>query len=73
MTSFNHYALGAVADWMRHETPYGRASIEWQSSGGGYSVIVDVPTGATARVELPGQEPHDVGSGTFEYTVARTV
>jgi alpha-L-rhamnosidase len=104
MTSFNHYALGAVADWMHrtvaglaplepgyrrilfrpqpgggltsaaasHETPYGRASIEWQSNDGGYSVTVEVPTGATARVELPGHEPHDVGSGTFEYTVART-
>lgn len=104
MTSFNHYALGAVADWMHrtvaglaplepgyrrllfrpqpgggltsasasHETPYGRASIEWQSNDGGYSVTVEVPTGCTARVELPGQEPHDVGSGTFEYTVART-
>jgi alpha-L-rhamnosidase len=104
MTSFNHYALGAVADWMHrvvagiaplepgyrrilfrpqpgggltsasasHETPYGRASIEWQSNDGGYSVTVEVPTGSTARVELPGREPHDVGSGTFEYTVVRT-
>jgi alpha-L-rhamnosidase len=102
MTSFNHYALGAVADWMhrvvagiaplepgyrrilfrpqpgggltsasaRHETPYGMASITWQSNGTGYTVAIQVPTGATARVELPGQEPRDVGSGTFEYSVA---
>ncbi|MFE4836707.1 family 78 glycoside hydrolase catalytic domain [Arthrobacter sp. NPDC056691] len=104
MTSFNHYALGAVADWMHrtvaglaplepgyrrilfrpqpgggltfasasHETPYGRASIEWHSNDGVYSVTLEVPTGSTARVELPGREPHDVGSGTFEYTVAHT-
>lgn len=103
MTSFNHYALGAVADWMhrvvagiaplepgyrrilfrpqpgggltsasaRHETPYGTASISWRNADGGHSVSVEVPTGATARVELPGQEPREVGSGRFEYTVAQ--
>lgn len=103
MTSFNHYALGAVADWMhrvvagisplepgyrrilfrpqpggglsfasaRHETPYGMASISWRSTGVGHSVTIEVPTGASARVELPGQEPREVGSGRFEYTVTR--
>lgn len=103
MTSFNHYALGAVADWMhrvvagiaplepgyrrilfrpqpgggltsasaRHETPYGTASISWRNADGGHSVSIEVPTGATARVELPGQEPREVGSGRFEYTVAQ--
>ncbi|WP_326493591.1 family 78 glycoside hydrolase catalytic domain [Pseudarthrobacter sp. SL88] len=99
MTSFNHYALGAVADWMhrtvaglaplepgyrrilfrpqpgggltsasaRHETPYGTASIAWETTDDGYTVTVHVPTGTTARVELPGHEPHDVGSGRFDY------
>ena len=103
MTSFNHYALGAVADWMhrvvagiaplepgyrrilfrpqpgggltsasaRHETPYGTASISWRNADGGHSVSIEVPTGATARIELPGQEPREVGSGRFEYTVAQ--
>ncbi|WP_308159819.1 alpha-L-rhamnosidase C-terminal domain-containing protein [Arthrobacter sp. ISL-5] len=103
MTSFNHYALGAVADWMhrvvagiaplepgyrrilfrpqpgggltsasaRHETPYGTAAISWRNADGGHSVSTEVPTGATARVELPGQEPREVGSGRFEYTVAQ--
>lgn len=103
MTSFNHYALGAVADWMhrvvagiaplepgyrrilfrpqpgggltsaaaRHETPYGTASISWRNADGGHSVSIEVPTGATARVELPGQVPREVGSGRFEYTVAQ--
>jgi alpha-L-rhamnosidase len=101
MTSFNHYALGAVADWMHrsvaglaplepgyrrilfrprpggglssasaaHETPYGRASISWKRNGTGHSVEIEVPTGTTARVELPGRAAADVGPGRFEYTV----
>ncbi|WP_350001126.1 glycoside hydrolase family 78 protein [Pseudarthrobacter sp. WHRI 8279] len=101
MTSFNHYALGAVADWMHrsvaglaplepgyrrilfrpqpggglssasaaHETPYGRASISWKRDGSGHSVEIEVPTGTTARVELPGRAPADVGPGRFEYVV----
>lgn len=101
MTSFNHYALGAVADWMhrvvagisplepgyrkilfkpqpggqlthasaRHETPYGTASISWALGTGGLNVQVNVPTGCTAHVELPGQTPFEVGSGTFSYAV----
>lgn len=104
MTSFNHYALGAVADWMhrevagispleagyrkflfrprpgggltsasaRHETPYGMASISWQqTTDGGHGVSIEVPTGTTARLELPGQEPPEVGSGRFGYTIVQ--
>jgi len=102
MTSFNHYALGAVADWMHrtvaglaplepgyrkilfrpqpgggltfasasHETPYGKAAISWRSSDEGHTVEIEVPTGTTARVELPGQDPVEVGPGTFNYTAA---
>ncbi|MFF1883012.1 family 78 glycoside hydrolase catalytic domain [Pseudarthrobacter sp. NPDC058196] len=102
MTSFNHYALGAVADWMhrvvagiapldpgyrrilfkpqpggglthasaRHETPYGSAAISWRVSNTGLDVTIEVPTGTTARIELPGQPPVEVGSGTFRYEVA---
>jgi alpha-L-rhamnosidase len=55
----------------RNETPYATASISWQSGDDGYTVAVEVPTGATARVQLPGQEPREVGSGKFDYTVAR--
>lgn len=101
MTSFNHYALGAVADWMhrivagisllepgyrkilfkprpggnlthasaRHETPYGTAGISWTLKRAGLEVKVQVPTGSTARVELPGQEPLEIGPGTFTYVV----
>jgi alpha-L-rhamnosidase len=99
MTSFNHYALGAVADWLhrvvagiapaepgyrrirfapqpgggltsasaRHETPYGLASIAWRIEGDRLTVEVVVPTGATAVVELPGQEPVEVGSGEHRF------
>ncbi len=99
MTSFNHYALGAVADWMhrvvaglaplepgyrkilvkpqpggglswasaRHETPYGTASVQWRIDDGDLTVVVEIPTGTTARVELPGQDPLDVGSGRHEF------
>ncbi|MFK4640407.1 family 78 glycoside hydrolase catalytic domain [Paenarthrobacter histidinolovorans] len=101
MTSFNHYALGAVADWIhrvvaglaplepgyrkilvrpqpggglswasaRHETPYGTASVQWKIDDGHLSAVVDIPTGTTARVELPGQEPLEVGSGCHEFGV----
>lgn len=101
MTSFNHYALGAVADWMhrtvaglapaaagyrsilfrpqpgggfthasaKHETPYGLASIEWRIVEGSLAVDVVVPTGADAVVQLPGQEPVSVGSGSHSFTV----
>lgn len=100
MTSFNHYALGAVADWLHrvvagisaaepgyrvirfaprpgggltrasaaHETPYGRASIEWTIADGTLTTTVVVPTGTTAVVELPGQDTTQVSSGTHVFT-----
>ena len=104
MTSFNHYALGAVADWLHrvvagisaatpgyrsirfapqpggglthasasHETPYGRASIAWSIEGDTLTVEVVVPTGSDATVELPGEAPVAVGSGTHSFTSAHT-
>ncbi|TFD61282.1 alpha-L-rhamnosidase [Cryobacterium sp. Hh7] len=100
MTSFNHYALGSVADWMHrvvagieptspgyrtirfaprpggdftsasaaHETPYGRASIAWTLDGETLSVTVDVPTGTTAVVDVPGLKVYTVESGRHETT-----
>jgi alpha-L-rhamnosidase len=100
MTSFNHYALGAVADWMhrvvagiapasagyreilvkpqpggglasasaRHLTPYGELSIAWMLDAGSLTVDLVVPTGSTARVELPGREPFAVASGVHRFT-----
>ncbi|WP_346618422.1 glycoside hydrolase family 78 protein [Blastococcus montanus] len=103
MTSFNHYALGAVADWLhrvvaglapaapgyrrilvrprpgggltsaraRHETPYGPAEVSWRLAGPELTVRVEVPTGTTATVDLPGAEPAEIGPGThcFEVTL----
>ena len=53
----------------QHETPYGTSSISWTLGTGGLTVHVEVPTGCTARVELPGRAPLDVGSGRFSYAV----
>ncbi|PUB27679.1 alpha-L-rhamnosidase [Promicromonospora sp. AC04] len=95
MTSFNHYALGAVADWMHrtiagiaptspgwrairfrpgaesgldwagaaHETPYGRASIVWSSTGSALEVEVRVPAGATGVLEHPAGDVEELSSG----------
>jgi alpha-L-rhamnosidase len=104
MTSFNHYALGAVADWMHrvvaglapaapgyreilfrprpgggltrasasHETPYGLASIEWQlAAGDELRVRVAVPTGATATLDLEGEEPLRLTSGSHTFSTVR--
>lgn len=102
MTSFNHYALGAIADWMHrtlaglaplgpgyreiriapqpvagidwvaasHETPYGRASVAWERSGGSEVIVsATVPPNSTAEVWLPGASTSFVvGSGTYEWT-----
>ena len=85
MTSLNHYALGAIADWLHrvvgglertepgwrhfrvaplpggeltwaktaHETPHGRAEVEWRVEGGVVSVNLTVPDGTRATVVLP--------------------
>ncbi|WP_411699868.1 family 78 glycoside hydrolase catalytic domain [Conyzicola sp.] len=103
MTSFNHYALGAVADWMHrtvagispaspgyreilvkpqpggtltsasatHLTPYGAVSIAWTLADGRLTVDLTVPTGSTARVELPGCDATTVGSGTHRFESAQ--
>src|SRR5579875_3594595 len=95
MTSFNHYALGSIGDWMHrvvaglapaapgyreilfrprpgggltrasaaHESPYGRVSITWLVRGGQLEVCVEVPPGAGAVLDLPGQPPRRLGPG----------
>ncbi|MFK0118089.1 family 78 glycoside hydrolase catalytic domain [Streptomyces sp. NPDC090994] len=99
MTSFNHYAFGAVADWIHrtvaglapaapgyrrllvrprpgagltwaraaHETPYGRAETGWRLDAGTLRVDLLVPPGVSARVELPGAEPVEVGHGRHAF------
>ncbi|MGV9503831.1 family 78 glycoside hydrolase catalytic domain [Streptomyces sp. NPDC003642] len=95
MTSFNHYALGAVADWLhrvvggitptapgyrevalrprpgggitwartRHDTPYGRVSLAWETTDSGLTARADVPEGCRATAELPGCPPVLLGPG----------
>lgn len=95
MTSFNHYAFGAVADFLhrvvgglapaapgyrrllvrprpgggltaagaRLRTPYGEASVRWTRAGAQLDVDLLVPAGASAIVDLPGEEPAEVGAG----------
>jgi alpha-L-rhamnosidase len=101
MTSFNHYALGAVADWLHrvvaglapaapgyhrlsiapqplpgldwasttHETPYGRASVEWRREDGRISITATVPANASAAVRLPDGREFDVAAGRHHWTV----
>lgn len=101
MTSFNHYALGAVADWLHrvvgglapaapgyhrleiaprplpgldwaataHETPYGRASVEWRREDGRIGITATVPANATASVRLPDGQEFDVAAGRHCWTV----
>src|SRR5690606_19808868 len=96
MTSFNHYAFGAVADFLhrvvaglapaapgyqrllirprpgggltsagaRLRTPYGEASVRWIRTGSSMEVGLGVPAGVSALVDLPGQEPVELGAGT---------
>jgi alpha-L-rhamnosidase len=101
MTSFNHYALGAVADWLhrrigglaplepgyrrflvdpliggpitsasvRHDTPYGLASVEWRAEGDGAAVDLVVPPGCEAVVGR--DHPLHLGPGKHTATLYR--
>ncbi len=101
MTSFNHYALGAVADWLHrvvgglapaapgyrqleiaprplpgldwartaHDTPYGRASVEWRRAGQQIVITAVVPANTTAMVSLPDGRRDRVAAGEHEWTV----
>lgn len=100
MTSFNHFALGAVADWIHrtvagiapieagyrriefaprpggglthassaHETPYGRASIDWRIDDDVLVVTVEVPVGSRGIVRLPDGDSAEVASGSHTFT-----
>ncbi len=101
MTSFNHYALGAVADWLHRRvaglapaapgyrrirfaprpggglthasatqrTPYGEASISWRIAQDELQVDLVVPVGATAELDLPGQDTEKLGHGAHTRSV----
>ncbi|HXL90853.1 MAG TPA: family 78 glycoside hydrolase catalytic domain [Streptosporangiaceae bacterium] len=99
MTSFNHYALGSIGDWLHrvvaglapaapgyreilfrprpgggltaasavHESPYGRVSIAWAIRGGHLAGSVEVPTGASAVLDLLDQQPRTLGPGVHAF------
>ena len=99
MTSFNHYALGSIRDWLHrvvagvapaapgyreilfrprpgggltaasavHESPYGRVSIAWAIRGGHLAGSVEVPTGASAVLDLLDQQPRTLGPGVHAF------
>jgi alpha-L-rhamnosidase len=102
MTSLNHYALGAVADWMHrvigglerlepgwrrirvapqpggdltharaaHDTALGRAEVDWRIIDDTMHLIVTIPEGARADVQLPlhpDRLTEEVGAGTHAW------
>lgn len=101
MTSFNHYALGAIADFLhrvvagltlpaagsakavvrpqpgggltrahaRHLTAEGVLDVAWRRDGERYVLDVEVPSGLTAEVTVPGSEEPSVlvGPGTHRF------
>ncbi len=50
------------------ETPYGRASVDWEIIEGRAIVHVCVPVNTTAEIRLPGQAARTVGSGAYVFT-----
>jgi alpha-L-rhamnosidase len=52
-----------------HDTPYGRAAVEWARNGQRLEVVVTVPPNTTATVRLPdpAHAPTEVGSGTHTF------
>ena len=53
----------------KHDTPYGRAAVEWTRSGQRLEVIITVPPNSTATVRLPdpAEALVEVGSGTYTF------
>jgi alpha-L-rhamnosidase len=52
-----------------HDTPYGRAAVEWDRNGQRLEVVVTVPPNTTATVRLPDPAhcPVEVGSGRHTF------
>lgn len=104
MTSFNHYALGSVADWMHRtigglapaepgyrrvvwapqpggdltsatvtfQSRYGTITGSWTRTPESVSYELQLPTGVTGQVRLPGTEERFelVSGATFEHRIA---
>ncbi|WP_411699609.1 family 78 glycoside hydrolase catalytic domain [Conyzicola sp.] len=102
MTSFNHYALGAVVDFLhrsvaglaplepgyrrvrvaplpgasvnaastRHDSAYGPIEVSWRRDDDNFDLVVHVPFGVTAEVELPwSQGVSHVAAGRHEFHI----
>ncbi|MFF5262737.1 family 78 glycoside hydrolase catalytic domain [Actinomadura viridis] len=54
-------------------TPHGPVSVRWKRSGSGFALEVDVPVGATARIELPASSAERVTEGGRDVTSAQGV
>jgi len=100
-TSYNHYAYGAVGDWLyrviagidaaapgykkitirphpgggltwvkaSYKCPYGKIVSDWKLENGTLKMYVEIPSGTTATVYVPGREPVEVTAGNYNYEV----
>jgi alpha-L-rhamnosidase len=63
--------VGGGLEWAAtsHRTPYGLAEVSWRRQGEHFTLRVNLPSGVTATVTLPGRADRDVatGPGSFEF------
>ncbi|WRT65253.1 uncharacterized protein IL334_002196 [Kwoniella shivajii] len=50
-------------------SPYGKISCDWVIEGGELQVQIVVPPNTSARIEIPGQQAEEIGSGKKSYTI----
>ena len=51
-----------------YESPYGRIVSNWKREGGRLTMDVTIPANTTATVFVPGESPHAVGPGNYQFT-----
>lgn len=51
----------------RWESPYGTVACLWERTGNQVCYHVEVPANTAATVALPGEQPYEVGAGTYEF------
>jgi len=59
-------------DWVKgqYDTPYGRISSQWEKVKDEYLFTLEIPSGTTANILLPGRkEPIVATSGRYEYKI----
>ena len=65
------FTSGLTSAAVSEDTPYGMASVEWHVIGDTACVHVEVPANTEAVIELSGMEGATVGSGSYDWLVAR--